>query len=183
VLLRFASQSGSQNYAISCGGGTFRNQIANGCTQSFSPNAAGVCPDPANPTPSDCADIFTGDKTGQIRQGLNDHFAPGGTCLPNNYPTITSGDARVVILVVTDFSAFTGSGSGQVPIVTFAAFYVTGWDGAPGGCNNEPYPSPGSSGKADAWGHFIKYVDTVDPASNTPCDPTGLAPCVPAMTR
>jgi hypothetical protein len=88
-----------------------------------------------------------------------------------------------VILIVTDFSAFSGSGSGSVPVVTFAAFYVTGWDGAPGSCQNEPYPFSGAATKADAWGHFIKYVDTADPGGGPPCDMTGLAPCVPSMTR
>jgi hypothetical protein len=162
--------------------------ITKGCANRYSVNAAGVCPDAGTPpTPPDCVPVQTGAATGQIRQGMNDRFAPGDVCLPNNYPTVRPGDRRVVIVMITDFSAFDGGGSSTVPVVTFGAFYIVGWDGAPATCDNEPFANtgtPGASSEGDVWGHFIAYVDTGgngDP--NRPCDPSGLLPCVPLLTR
>src|SRR5919205_3946243 len=85
---------------------------------------------------------------------LNTRFA---SCPANNWPTVPEGDPRVVKLLITDFSALDGSGKTTVPVMNFAAFYITGWDGA--SCaNNQAWPFPGSSSKGDIWGHFIKYV-------------------------
>ena len=60
------------------------------------------------------------------------------------------------MLVDTDFSAYLGnqggSGSSDVPVVTFATFYITGWDGAPSQCvstKNEPAP-PNSDSKGNS---------------------------------
>ena len=91
---------------------------------------------------------------------MNDRFAPNNSCLPNNYPTIAPGDKRVVILILTDFSAFNGNGAGvQVPVVRYGAFYVTGWDtsGSIPNCTpagtNEAFPGTGKAKQSGAvWG-------------------------------
>ena len=78
-----------------------------------------------NPTP-DCAMTETGDKTGPMRQGLAARFE--SPCLPNYWPTTTatqpeiddfflkhdfSNDPRYVTLIITDNTAFTGSGTSR----------------------------------------------------------------------
>jgi hypothetical protein len=187
VLLRLKQDRGPNTFTIDCGGGNIRTMIENGCANRYSINAADICPDVGTPPdPPDCVPVQTGAATGQIRQGMNTRFAPGGNCLPNNYPTIVPGDKRVVIVMITDFSAFEGGGNTTVPVVTYGAFYVVGWDGAPGGCDNEPYSHTGlggSSGNGDVWGHFIKYVDTNGRPGPGLCDPSGLLPCVPMLTQ
>jgi hypothetical protein len=196
IVLRFASASGSSTYAIDCGtpagssgGGDLYLQVRYGCANRFSINATDSC-DPIAFTPyPECApvgNVGSGDKLGQIRQAMNDRFTSGGTCVANNYPAIVSDDPRIVVLVMTDFSAFSGSGgSRNVPVVTFAAFYVTGWDGAPGGCDNEPYPRVGSPQKGDVWGHFVKPIEpnNDDVSDDLLCDADALVPCVAVMTR
>ena len=116
---------------------------------------------------------------------MNDRFAPGGNCLTNNYPTVAPGDKRVVILMITDFSAFNGNGANQtVPVVTYGAFYVTGWDQPDASCNtqNEPAP-PGTGRTGDIWGHFIRYVDPNAQGGTGGCVLGGLLPCVPVLTQ
>lgn len=195
VRLRFQT-TGSLTYAVDCGtlpghnGGAIYQQIRYGCSKSFSLNTADVCPDPANPTPPSCAPVQTGAAVGQLQQAMNDRFAPNGTCDPNNYPNVDENDdQRVVTLIDTDFSAFSGSGGSSksdVPVVTFAAFYVTGWDGSAAGCStiNEPPPAgfKAKGNTADVWGHFIKYTTIGTPKGQT-CVITSIAPCVAALVR
>jgi len=172
-------------------GGDLYQQITYGCANRFSINAADVCPDPANPSPPDCApvnNVGSGLARGQVVQAMNDRFAPSHSCLPNNYPTVAAGgtDKRVVILMITDFSAFNGNGAGvQVPVVKYGAFYITGWDSADNSCNNqnEPFPGSGTSDTGMIWGHFITYVDPNGRPNPGACDPSGLLPCVPALTQ
>jgi hypothetical protein len=194
VLLRLKQDRGPNTYTIDCGGGNIRTMIVNGCANRYSLNAADVCPDVGTPpTPPDCVPTQTGTATGQIRQGMNDRFAPGNpnSCVnsPNNYPNVPpSGDKRVVIVMITDFSAFNGGGSITVPVVTYGAFYITGWDGAPADCTgvNEPYSHTGHAGSSttgDVWGHFITYVDGAGSGVPGVCDPTALLPCVPVLTQ
>ena len=78
-----------------------------------------------------------------------------------------ANDPRYVTLVITDFTAFTGSGAENVPVKYFAGFYATGWDiGPAGGGNttgcpdNDPHPLGLSNLKdnGDVWGHFVNIV-------------------------
>jgi hypothetical protein len=198
ILLRTASTSGSLNYAIDCGqipgnsGGNLYQMMRYGCANSFSLNQPDICPDTPVPTPTDCAPVMTGDKTGQVKQALNDRIGIGNNaCQPNNYPnTSVPGDQRVVMLVDTDFSAYLGnqggSGSSDVPVVNFATFYITGWDGAQGTCAavNEP-PPPNSDTKGNSsnlWGHFISFETNGDP-SGIKCAGNSVVPCVAALVR
>ena len=142
-----------------------------------------------NNPPPDCAMTETGDKTGPMRQGLAARFE--SPCKPNYWPAPTAtqpdidlfftkhdfgNDPRYVTLIITDNTAFTGSGNEPVPVKYFAGFYVTGWDigGATNGCpdpdgpgplrGNECHPILGcsyspSKDNGDAWGHFVNIVE------------------------
>ena len=81
-------------------------------------------------------------------------------------------------LIITDITAFEGSGSTNLPIKYFAGFYATGWDisshttGCPG--ENDPHPLFGtgyrkSKDNGDVWGHFVNIV--IFSSSGTPNDP------------
>ena len=190
ALLRLASTSGSHTYALDCGGGNFRDQIVNGCATTYQINQADICPDPANPTPPDCVPVATGDKTGQLDQGMDQRFGTGSSCAPNNwasYPNLNPADRRIVPLIVTDFGAFNGSGgspASDVPVRTFATFYITGWDGS--NCSgNEPFPGPGTSTKGDIWGHFVKGIAGINTGGGggTTCDVNALGECVAVLTK
>lgn len=199
VLLRNPIANGgndSLTLAINCGHSTLRDDITLGCTQPYSINVPDICPDPANPNPPDCADTRNGGSVGQLTQGMNDRFAPGGVCDANNYPNYQPGelDPRAVTLIVTDWNAFNGSGNTTVPVVTFATFYVTGWSGAPSSCTsgaspiNEPNPPlPQQGGNAFVWGHYIADVNLGAIPNGTACvgpgQQLGVTPCAIALTR
>ena len=245
LLLRMASPSGSQNRAFDCDKSIrFEDEIANGCETRYIENYRNhdndittpkqwnnlLCtgwnttnlPPPTfdgpAPYPSDCVMTEPGDRTGELRKGLNARFETP-SCSPNYWP-ITPGEAstffgpngsvygddpRYVILIITDDTAFTGSGSEPLPIKYFAGFYVTGWDvgGETSGCpdpdgggplrGNEPHPIygvpgtyPQSRDNGDVWGHFVDiFVPSggADP-NKDPCD-FGGAPeaCVPILVE
>jgi hypothetical protein len=132
--------------------------------------------------------VQTGAATGQVQQGMNDRFAPGGVCTQNHYPTPITDDPRAVTLIITDFSAFSGSGNTTVPVVTFATFYVTGWDGAVNSCAgiNEPAPPQdagnGNGQGSNIWGHYIADVNLSSVPNGRACLP-GITPCAVALTR
>lgn len=194
ILLRIASPSGSHNQAILCDPSrTLRDMIATGCQTPYQLNATRVCPDPSA-NPADCAPIATGDKVGQVKQGMDDHFAPNGVCSPNNWyssdpsklPVIQAGDPRAVPLIVTTFAAFSsGNGSGLVPVVRFATFYVTGWNGNIDCSSVNASAPPGSRpNSADVWGHFIKWIEPPGHSSGGQlCDFSALGNCTAVMTR
>jgi hypothetical protein len=98
----------------------------------------------------------------------------------------------VVLLVDTDFSAFLGAGGSSqsdVPVVTFATFYATGWNGADASCSSYNEPAPANAGSngtsANIWGHFIAYSTGNAKPSGFQCvpNPTSVAPCVAALVR
>jgi putative Flp pilus-assembly TadE/G-like protein len=199
ILLRTksATSNSSLTYTIDCGtvpghtGGTTYQQFRYGCANSFSFNTADICPDPVPQNPTSCAPVQTGVQTGQVRQALNDLLAPNGVCAADNYPNTTiDGDPRIVLLVDTDFSSFTGSGNGTVPVVTFATFYITGWAGADPSCTtgsnpiNQPPPTvAGGSADGNIWGHFINYSTGGGVPSGLKCNLGSFAPCIPALVR
>ena len=174
---------GSRTSAVACdgpGAAEFRSSIINGCQTPYQLNGAGFCPDPTPPAgPADCVPLKTGTTAGPTLQGLDARFA---ACPPNNWPGYdAANDPRVVRLLITDFSSLGGSGSTDVPVTNFAAFYITGWTGSK--CaNNEP--PPGDVSKGAIWGHFIKYIEP-DPNStgDETCDPMVVTPCVPVLVK
>jgi putative Flp pilus-assembly TadE/G-like protein len=186
-LLKFGNAS-SHTGAVDCASGNLRQQIAGGCTVPVQVNTGEACPNATNPV--DCLPIITGVKRGQEDKGMDDRWVVNGVCTPNNWPApgqpinILAGDTRAVPLIVTLYGAFAGSGSGYVPVTGFAAFYVTGWDGASNKCNgiNESPPTGATNGTI--WGHFIKYVGDLGSSTGTVgCDFSALAPCIPVMTQ
>ena len=194
VFLRNVIQNGrndSLTLTINCGHSTIQDDIQFGCTQPYSLNTADVCPDAGTPpNPPDCALTRQGGKVGPVQKAMSDRFAPNNVCDPNNYPNYQPGglDPRAVTLIITDWNAFNTSGKTTVPVVTFATFYVTGWDGSPSSCNgvNQPAP-PGDSKKADIWGHYIADVNLGAVPNGTVCvgpgQQPGTVPCAIALVR
>jgi hypothetical protein len=135
----------------------------------------------------DCVAAKTGDVTA-MAQGLHDRFeGPPANCPPNGWIQFRDAilhqqplpnDPRYVTLIVTEFSAFTGSGSTVVPVRVHAGFYVTGWfhqQTAVGCADNDLPPPPacaswpaddGSAAcdpaanvnKGNVWGYFVTNV-------------------------
>ena len=141
-------------------------------------------PDTFSPPPGEIAPICVAAKTGDVIsfvKGLEARFEKPA-CTPNNWPETEdeiddffgedgydfANDPRYVTLVITDITAFEGSGSTNIPVKYFAGFYATGWDisahttGCPG--ENDPHPIFGTGYKkskdnGDVWGHFINVVE------------------------
>jgi hypothetical protein len=192
VLLRIASPSGSHNQALDCDvGRNLEAEIETGCETPYAINEDRVCP--STSTPAECIDVETGDKVGQVKHGMDDRFAPGGVCSPNNWqqptppavlPTIDPSDPRLVPLIVTTWNAFEGEGSSEIPVVVFASFYVTGWNGAVD-CSavNEPPPRGSRNNSADVWGHFVHYIYTVNQGASGTCVASALGNCVAVLTK
>jgi hypothetical protein len=140
--------------------------------------------------PVNCLPLRTGAKVGQARQGMDDRFMPTGVCPPNNWtgtsglPNIPQNDPRAVPLIITLYGAFAGSGSGYVPVIEFATFYVTGWDSQSSACDGISEAPPAGAGNGTIWGHFITYVGDLGNSTGTnPCTFGGLSPCITQLTE
>ena len=195
VILRFASGAASNSGALDCDAGiNSRDEIHYGCRTPYQQNFGQPCPNSASP--ANCVPTQTGNFTGPLRDGMNDRFTP---CPPNNWsvpagspagtlPDIPDGDPRLIPMLITTFNAFAHNGTGLVPVVNFAAFYVTGWDqGNNGPCPagvNEPFPGAGS-GSGDIWGHFVVYIGNFTGATNgtATCNFTNLGLCTTQLTQ
>ena len=187
-LLRFDNAS-SHTGAVDCGPGNLRDQIAQGCSVSVQINNGEACPNAT--VPVDCLPLIPGTKRGQENQGMDARWVINGVCSPNRWPptpnttfTPDDGDPRVTPLIVTLYGAFSGSGNGYVPVTDFAAFYVTGWDGADRACNGINESPPPGAGNGTIWGHFIKYVG--DLGNSTPgstCNFSAFSPCITVLTE
>ncbi len=182
--LRLTSNGGGRTTAVECdgpGNAAFDNSIINGCQTPYQINSSQICPDPAPPAgPADCVPTKQGNLGVTVTKALDKRF--GNSCLPNNWPDYTkTGDLRVVVMMLTDFSALNGAGKTQVPVVNFAAFYMIGWTGDP--CKS-PWPFPGSEPNGgNIWGYFIKYVSLTQIPNGVVCDPNQITPCVPVLVR
>ena len=180
VMLRLTG--GSRTSAVACDGpgfDLFREAVIGGCETPYQINPVGYCPDPAPPAgPPDCVPTQTGEGAGPTLQGLDTRFA---ACPAYNWPTYEPDDPRIVKLMITDFSALGGSGTTDVPVTNFAAFYVAGWTGSKCATNAPP---PFEVKKGAIWGHFVRYAaPDPDSAGSESCDPTALTPCIPVLTR
>ena len=107
----------------------------------------------------------------------------------SNFPNLNPGDPRLLQVFLTPYGSFSGSGSGTVPVVDFAEFYVTGWTGQGQGFNNpcqgngdDPVPN---NDAGYIVGHFIKYVDTLNSGGGGPalCDFNSFGNCVAVLTK
>ena len=144
---------GSQNQSLDCDPdvSTLKDELAGGCAPGYTPfTNTNPCPDspstlwaiPNPPTPWECVAAQTGNATNQVAEGLNRRILgePSPDECPesrrNNWPNYEAGDPRIVFVIVTPFGAFSGSGNTTVPVMRFAAFYITGWTGQGGGFAN-----------------------------------------------
>jgi hypothetical protein len=179
---------------------TLRDEIAQGCAPSYAPNTGTACPNStsalwSSAQPWTCVALTTGGSVNQIPAGLNMRIlgsAAATSCTHPNLYIQTFGawgpdDPRVVQLLLAPFGSFSGTGSGTVPVIGFATFYITGWSGSGGGFNN-PCTGAGddpTSGSGDIVGHFISYVQTTGNStpSTSPCDAESLTTCLSVLTR
>jgi hypothetical protein len=196
---------------------TLEDQLALGCNPQYILNTGTPCPS-ANilegmNMPWDCMELFTGNKTPSVSDGINrriygsvnpppcpgylvnghnnwDHFDPldddpsDGTLL--GFPL---DDRRIVGVYLTAYGAFTHTSgtSLTIPVTDFGTFYITGYDGSP--CRSPlvlppNHPDDPIPDKGTITGHFIKYVDRLNSGGGTlPCDPASFGNCVPVMTK
>jgi hypothetical protein len=186
----------------------YRNGIANGCPQQFTINNSdsNCAQAQANTSPYDCIELASGIKEGPTSQGICTRITlqncgagltpPAGLryYCPNNWvnnnnggvPVIPANDSRLVTLFVMPYGSTTASGqpqaSGFVPIVDFAEFYVTGFDGDP--CSSDNGAPPGASGNGWIVGHFIKYVQPPGTGSGSgACVVSSFGNCVGVLTK
>jgi Flp pilus assembly protein TadG len=167
---------------------------------------------PAGTNAPNCVSAKTGD-VNAMRQGLFARFqtnpdpAADNGCWPNNWPAVAgdipdwinnhgpSNDPRYVKLVITDITAFTGSGAENVPVKYIAGFYATGWDVGPAGggnqtgCSSENDPHPrglsASRDNGDFWGHFINIVVSSEDgtASDQLCNFDEIGTCIAVLVE
>jgi hypothetical protein len=196
---------------------TLEDQLALGCNPQYILNTGTPCPS-ANileglPMPWDCMELFTGNKTPSVSDGINrrifgstnpppcpaygvnghnnwDNYDPldidpsDGTLL--GFPV---GDPRIVGVYLTAYGAFTHTSgtSLTIPVTDFGTFYITGYDGSP--CRQPlvvppNHPDDPIPNKGTITGHFIHYVDRLNSGGGTiPCDPASFGNCVPVMTK
>jgi hypothetical protein len=206
ILLRFGSPSGSQNQALDCDKNvTFRDELINNCQNPYIENqrngsctgyGSGNLPQPpVGPLPGDdCIITETGDKSGQIRQAMDERWGKNGgpTCQTlNHWPNTqaeldTNGmpdpltDKRFVTIFITDESAFGASGNDIFPVRRFAGFYLTAADGL-----NCPGDVPANPGAKNMWGHWVSYVipETGGIPDTTLCPFTNGGVCIPMLVQ
>ena len=192
---------GSQNQSLDCDPNVsnLRGELAGGCSPEYRPHETTdpACPGSPNtlwsrpnPPPWDCVAVQTGNATNQVAQGLNERVfgtdKPTSCTQPNHWPNYPPGDPRIIFVIVTPFGAFQGSGSTTVPVVRFAAFYMTGWTGNGSGAN--PCIGHGDEPPNDAAeivGRFIKYIDMPNNggAGGATCDFSAIDPCTAVMVE
>jgi hypothetical protein len=129
----------------------------------------------------------------------------GSTCSEDKWldgqpidPTTGVPDPRIItafILFQGDIAGATGNH--DLPIRTFASFYVTGWQvksngqqvdcgpdtGAPFSRANEPAPSNLPNNADAIWGHWITYTEVGAGGNGQPCNFQAFGDCAVVLTR
>jgi len=97
--------------------------------------------------------------------------------------------------MIITYPADLSAPNADVPIRTFATFYVTGWHvggndpdcGPPGPGNpgaNEPLPGASPNGNAgDIWGRWISYTDPNAGGNGQPCNFQAFGNCAAVLSR
>jgi hypothetical protein len=180
-----------QNQALDCGGGNLASQLEFGCANTYKVNTGQSCTSLGPGPPYQCVAVSTGFKTGQMSGLANRLFTTANTCsrAPNNwssFPNLPKGDLRIVQVFLTPFGAYTGNGTSWLPVSGFASFYVTNFDGDP--CDSptsNPPPGETTMQKGEIWGHFIKYIQSLNDGSGgtTTCDMSSIGTCVAVLTE
>jgi hypothetical protein len=198
VALRLAGNgsNSSRNQSLDCdpNQSNLKSEIANGCGPIYTKNTGQVCPSSsgalwAGAQPWNCVAVQTGFAVSQVADGMSQRVLGSSnakTCTsPNHwsqFPNLPAGDPRIVSLILVPYGSFAGSGSGTVPVLDFAYFYVTGWAGQGG--NTDPCTADDPAQSGFIVGHFIKYIQGLDNASgSTPCDPNAFGGCVVQLTE
>jgi hypothetical protein len=201
--------SGSQTQALDCDPDVpkLEDELAQGCAPEYTENDGAGCPAKKNDLwataqPWPCSAIVTGEKTPAIPRGMNaringdpttnvcknpsrwDDYWADGTLDPVEF----ADDPRVVQVFLTPFGSFDGSGQEVVPVLQFAAFYVTGWTGQGGDSNPCPVPpddQPTEDKGGYLVGYFINYLNRVNngEGSGEACDFDAVQICVPVLTK
>jgi hypothetical protein len=126
--------------------------------------------------------------------GNNPCNVPGGTatCPTNHWPTQDwgPGDPRAITMIIT-YPADLSTPNADVPIRTFATFYVTGWDfaGAPDCGVYNATTNPGGnelyagSTPGMIWGHWVTYTDPGAGGSGQPCNFQAFGNCAAVLSR
>ena len=208
------SGSGSQNQTLDCDPSRdFVNEIAFGCTPAYQINEGTPCSSPT--TPISCVPVQTGTTANKPAQGFNTRFlcAPPGnpgnckmqagawdakpdTCPPagesghNNWPNYKAGDPRLVSVFLVPFGTFESNGGELVPIIDFAAFYVTGWASNGAGfanpCigNGDQFVPGTTPDQGVVSGHFVKRVNPNPGGSGVDtCDLNDIGECVAVLVK
>jgi Putative Flp pilus-assembly TadE/G-like len=193
---------GSQNQSLDCDPAVsnLKDELAGGCKPAYTPwTGPDPCPASANdlwailnpPNAWECVAVQTGTASNQVAAGLNKRILgdekPTSCTHPNNWPNYVAGESRIVFVLVTPFGAFSGSGSTTVPVMRFAAFYITGWTGQGGGFDN-PCLTQGDempTNPAEIVGRFIKYVDVPNEGGTgeEECDFSAIEPCAAVLVE
>jgi hypothetical protein len=198
VTLRTGDQNQTQALDCDPAVSNLKSQIVSGCGPSYTKNTGVACPASKNTLwasaqPWNCVAISTGTQTNQVSAGLNQRILgsdkPSTCSNPNRYASeFVNGwdrnDPRIVNLLLVPFGSFTGTGSGTVPVIDFATFYITGWEGQGNGFNNPCVATDDPAlGKGNIVGHFISYSDLSGSPGQSVCDPNSLTPCIGVLTR
>jgi len=197
VTLRTGDQN--QTQALDCDPSisNLKSEIATGCGPFYTKNTGTACPDKTtlwgSAQPWNCVVVSTGTQTNQVSAGLNTRILgadkPSTCSNPNRYASeLVNGwdrnDPRIVNLLLVPYGSFTGTGSGTVPVIDFATFYITGWEGQGNGFSNPCSATDDPAGaKGNIVGHFISYSELDGTPSGVTCDPNALTPCLGQLTR
>lgn len=194
--------SSSQTQALDCDESlsSLEDEFAQGCSSptykiNTGESCAGYTSPQSLPDPSPCAVTQTGATQSQIGKGLNRRILgaakPSACTAPNrwaDFPSFQRGDPRIVFILLTPYQAFSGSGNAAFPVVEFASFYVTGWQGNSGFDNPCQGNGDDSAARGEIVGHFIKYVQIGSEGGtggDQPCDlsSNGVGVCISELTR
>lgn len=190
---------GSQNQSLDCDPdlSNFTDEMAQGCSPQYTRNKGEPCPSNlwASPQPWSCVKNATGTARNQVTAGLNKRVLgsekPSVCNNPNkwaNFPNFDPNDPRLVPMIITEYGAFSGSGSATIPVQNFGTFYVTGWASQGGGFTN-PCQGAGDDPVSEGGvivGHWVKYLQGVGRGGGggeEVCEFNVLGPCVPVMTK
>jgi hypothetical protein len=213
------------------GSPAFFQSIVTGCSTVYQTQPTpGSCPSPpAYSSPPSCAGENPGNGkldsdlgpamncringSGQVGNGGKCNPQPSGCVNPNHWTAgtdpsnlqtisqvLSQNDPRLIFLPITNNSALI-NGSANVPIISFATFYVTGWSGGDpciptppqtgaGQSSNGLYytgdDNPGANAPAGTLvGHFVQYTVPTAPGQqgNGTCTQGTFGDCIPVLTR
>ncbi len=199
ICLRVDVSTDKATGIIDCGQGNgtsaIQDTITNGCPDPLQKNtrlnADGSLSCSPAITPADCVALVRGTR-GPVLLGFTNRI----NCSDNNWGTstpVTLADPRAFIMVVTSPADLSGNGNAaNVPIRTFAVFYVTGWGtrgSAPNCAKNEAYPGSGGANgneaKAKVWGHWTSLTvpSGTGTGNGSGCNFNQFGNCIAVLTN